>query len=133
MLTNDKIETRVRIIRRIYLTLTLLGSVFSLMSLSSADTPKDSIQFLVATLFYLVIYLGMKGKKSWLIPLVLIAAAFGLFRELLFMLHPADTIKDIIGKIAHLFMFVFFGYQLQFFSKSAVKQVFGSKGVVLFR
>ena len=136
MLTHDRIEVRVRIIRRVYLTLTILalvGVLFSLLNLSLINSTKDKIDSIVAALFYLVIYIGLEGKKSWIIPFVLIVSAFGLFQEFLFMLHPSGTTKDIIGKIVHLFMFAFFWYQLQFFSKSAVKKVFGSKGLVFFQ
>ena len=136
MLTHDTIEARVRIIRRVYLTLTILalvGVLFSLLNLSLINSTKDKIDSIVAALFYLVIYIGLEGKKSWIIPFVLIVSAFSLFREFLFMLDPSETTSDIIGKIVHLFMFAFFWYQLQFFSKSAVKKVFGSKGLVFFQ
>lgn len=136
MLTHDKIEVRVRIIRRVYLALTILalaGVLYSLLRLSATNSAKDKIEFLVTALFYLVIYIGLEGKKSWIIPFVLIVSAFGLFREFLSMLHPSETSKEIIGKIVHLFMFAFFWYQLQFFSKSTVKKFFGSKGLVFFQ
>lgn len=124
------------IVRRVYLTLTILalaGVLFSLLNLSLFNSTKDKIDSFVAAPFYLVIYIGLEGKKSWIIPFVLIVAAFGLFREFLFMLHPSEATKDITGKIVHLFMFAFFWYQLQFFSKSAVKIFFGSKGLVFFQ
>ena len=135
MLQNDKIEAVVIKIQRVYLSLTCLGfvlAVFVLSGLSGKYGLKDGFELTYTSFIYLALYFGLMRRKKWIIPLILLAAAFGLFRELIYILHPAESLSKIAGKAISVLLLLFYSYQMHFFSKTEVKKFFQSKGSFLF-
>ena len=122
-------------IQKLYLFLTCIGfvlTIFVYLAFSDKYGPKDGFRLAYASVIYLVIYFGLIRRKKWIIPLIQIFAALGFFWELIDFLQPAESISNIAGKVISLLLLLFYGYQINFFSKTEVKNFFRSKGSVLF-
>ena len=135
MLGSDKIETIVIKIQKIYLFLTCLGfilTVFVIFDLLSQYGTKEGIELTFASIIYFALYLGLAKRKKWIIPFVLFAAAIGFFRELIYILHPAESLSKIAEKVISVLILLFYGYQIHFFSKTEVKKFSRTKGSVIF-
>ena len=114
--------------------LLLIGFVallFKLGKVMSGDF-KGVAEIILYIIVYFTIYLGMRRKRKWLIPFILISSAFGILRTCLGILSPADNVETLLEKFFGVFFFLFFGYQLMFFSNQSVKNYFGVKGRVIF-
>lgn len=135
MLQNNKIEDIVTKIQKSYLFLACLGlvlSIFVFLEFFDKYIVKDGSKLVVAFVIYFFLYFGLMLKKQWIIPLIQISAAFGFFWGLLYFMQPAGTIDNFLGKIISVLFILFYGYQINFFSKTEVKDFFRSKGSVLF-
>jgi len=135
MLQIAKIDTIVSKIQKVYFILACLGfalAIFVYLGLFEKYGFKDGVKLTYATLIYFAIYFGLIRRKKWIIPLIQIFTALGLFWELIYFLQPVESIGNIVGKAISVLLIIFYGYQIHFFSKTEVKNFFRSKGSVLF-
>ncbi len=134
MFQEAKVESIVNKIRKIYFVLICLGvfGVLILLGVSDKYGHKDSLGVIITLIVYLMIYFGLRLRKKWVIPFVLISSAFGVLRTLLAILQPAEDIEAIIHKFMAVIMFLFYAYQLKFFSKREVRAFFRSEGIIFF-
>ena len=138
MLTNNKIDSIVNKIQGVYLFFVCFF-VFSVIwvvlgSLRKYDRiviNKSLEEFWMFPLD-LILFLGLKYRKKWVVPFVLLVSAFGVFRMLLFILSPVESWQFILAKIFGLLGILFYGYQLRFFTKPEVRKFFQSEGLVIF-
>ncbi len=130
----EKIERRMQIIRRIYAGLALLGGIaifFAMLGLPRQHPPIEALEGALTVFVYTFIYYGLKGKKSWVIPLLLIMAAFILTTSFLSILRPANSPSSFLGKIVDSAYVLFAAYQIYLFKRKEVRDLFGSKGKIL--
>ena len=133
-LNETEIEKKIFALRKIYFVLLLIGFVallFKLGKVMSGDFNGVG-EIILYFIIYCTIYLGMRRKKKWLIPFILISSSFGILRGCLGVLSPADNVEALLGKFLGVFFLLFFGYQLTFFSNQSVKNYFGVKGRIIF-
>ena len=138
MLPHNKIEAIVNKIQSVYLFFVcvdifffiweVLGSLRKFERIAVSRDPKDILMFSI----YLILYLGLRYRQKWVVPFALLISAFGVFRMLLFILSPIESLQFILAKIFGVLLIMFFGYQLLFFSKGEVRKYFQSEGTVLF-
>lgn len=82
--------------------------------------------FIFAILISGIFYIGLRNKKSWIIPLMLFLNAIGVVS---FFFIRTESVIEIIAKFFGVAINVFLIY---FFSRKEVKEYFNSKGFFLF-
>lgn len=135
ILTDDRIITIANRIRKVYFVLLCIGIINTINDLTgiSENVPKtETWQGVINTLLFVTIYFGLRSKRKWLIPLVLIASAWFLLSTLLSTFQPAVDIMGLVTKAVGMISVLFFAYQMHFFSKKEVKIYFGLEGTIFF-
>jgi len=129
---EDRIEKTVLRIQRVFLALAILGVISTLSSIFGQSSLREISEDFVFLIVLWVIYFGLRRRRSWIVPLVLITSAFSCIRVLIVIFQPADDIMMLLSKILGVLFFFFFAYQINFFCKPQVRLFFGAKGHVLF-
>lgn len=125
-----KITNRLKIV---FLVLTCLCIVLSIKDVSKLLRGDwESLSGLLGALIYFSIYLGLRMRKKWLTPLVLVISALGLLNMSLFILTPAQDELSVLMKVFGMMLAIFFAYLIYFFSRREVKMYFGTKESVFF-
>lgn len=139
--TNDrilKIAGRIRKVFYIFACMGILVMTFGLIELYEGKHP-HIVEDMIFTITFLFLYIGLKYRKKWFIPLVLISSTY-LFLNMVFhiILHihqpvsNVSTFGTLISKIFSMFLLIFSFYQMNFFSRPEVKIYFGSKNEIFF-
>jgi len=121
-----------------YLILLIFGILFIILRalgiqghFSIADTMNIAIGLII-----FAIYIGLKGRKKWLILLILVFSVFVIIKQIFVLINPlpvnitndeARNITLVILKSAHFLIIIFFLFQIKFFLKRDVKEIFGFK------
>jgi hypothetical protein len=137
-MTRTAIESVVQTIQKIYLVLVVMKVLFVLGVLAGLTPPLRSVgapgllQSLLITILYCFIYYGLRGRKKWVITLVLIFSALSIVPCIFDVLYPAENVKALLGKLIVLLYLSFCGYQIYFFRRPDVRERFGDRGVLVF-
>ncbi|MHB8881334.1 MAG: hypothetical protein ACYC69_07455 [Thermodesulfovibrionales bacterium] len=134
-LTDDRIATITKRIQKAYCVFICLGTldvIYNLSGFSENLTQGENLQGFINLFLYLLIYIGLRLKKKWLIPLVLIASAWLLVSTLLTTLQPAIDVPAFFAKVVGIMLVLFCAYQMHFFSRREVKAYFGTKETIVF-
>lgn len=117
--------------QRIYLFCAILVFPKALSTLIEGIS-EETTQAIFQVFLYSTTYYGLRRKKAWVIPLVLLPAAFSIFLMGVAILNPAENLQALLVKIASVAFVWFLIYQLWLFSKREVQLLFGFKGKVIF-
>lgn len=131
-IARDKIESIIRIIQKVYFVIALLPILFAPVALAKSSGIGHVVQDVLFAILYGCAYFGLRRRREWAIPLVLIVSAFGCFSGLIGLVQPAADIKALLGKIFFLLWFFFSAYQIAFFRRADVRALFGDKGTLIF-
>ena len=129
---EGRIEEIVLRIQKVYLALAILGVIATLSSIFGQSSLREISEDFVFLILLWIIYFGLRRRRSWIIPLVLIMSAYSCIRILFVIFQPADDIMMLLSKILGGLLFLFFAYQINFFRKPGVRLFFGAKGHELF-
>ncbi len=122
-------------IQKVYLLiifLVALGLVHNLLSESESSSPRECAQTATTLFVYFLIYIGLKLRKEWITPLVLISSAFLLLRTFLSGFEATNGIFGLISVVGRILFVLFSAYQIQFFSKREVRNFLGSRETIIF-
>lgn len=133
---KDGIESRLGILRKIYLSFSILGFsgiIYLLLGLSRKyglnALPKLSL-FLI---WNLIIYSGLKRKKVWVNPLIKFYAVMTVLTLVVARNNHYQNTGSLTGNwLINFSMALFCFYQLYFFSRKDVEQYMHDKGVTLY-
>jgi hypothetical protein len=129
---SDRAERMIRLLQWLHIALVVVLLLYAPVSLR--DDPSGAQALLgvaVAGLFGLI-YFGLRARREWVVPLVLVSAAFACLQATLVMLHPAGDAGVLATKVPAGLALWFFGYQLAFFSRPEVRTLFKHHGRVVF-
>jgi|LGVF01.1.fsa_nt_gb hypothetical protein len=129
---EDRIQRVVTRLRRVYLALAILGGLFTLSSIVGQSGIREILEGGLQLIIYAAAFIGLRRRRSWVVPLVLIISAFGCFVNFGSIMYPATDIGALVGKIFNGLLLFFFVYQIAFFVKREVRSFFGTRGQVLF-
>lgn len=133
-LKENEIEIRVATIRKIYLTLIVIGII--VLPIKWREFLSEDITKIGQIFFYFIvytsIYFGLKNKRNWVIMFILFVSALGFLLGCLYVFCPANTLAELAEKISGIFFLLFFGYQLIFFTGKNVRTYYGVKGRIIF-
>ena len=129
---NNILTRKVIIIKRIYFALFILWAIGTLYNFYAHSKIGEMLEGFICVILYIVIYLGLRYRKDWVIHLVLITSAFSCFWFGIRILIPSEDITALISKFLIVFLLFFFGYQILFFRKPEVRKFFGVKGKEIF-
>ena len=139
ILTDVKIIKITSILQKVYFVLIcflifgfFLDAIRTISGLSEGLHREKSHQGIITILLYLAIYIGLRRRNKWLIPLVIYLSTWFSLSMLLYTLKPAVDVTGLVEKIVGFIMIMFCIYQIHFFSKHEVKAHYGSKGKILF-
>lgn len=90
-----------------------------------------SLTALLNLAIYWVIYFGLRHRKEWVITLVLISSALNCIFCFFHIMQPAEDVKTLIGKVFGLLLLLFFAYNIVFFRRSQVREVFADKDTLV--
>ena len=127
-----KIESTVRTTQRVYLAIALAQTSGSLAELVSRGIVYSFFQELIQAAIYLVLYFGLRYRMTEMIPLVLIVSMSHCVGIFVLGLRPAQSIRELIIKIAALAFSNFFAYQVVFFRRADVRALFKDKGTLIY-
>lgn len=126
------LKTAVRRIQRAYVVLGMLAIVSAIVTLFDEPGLRDILEAVIFLLVYGTVYLGLRRRKDWVIPLVLIFSAGSSLWQAVAILSPAEDVEAVLAKLFSGLLLMFFVYQFLFFSRQEVRLFFGSKGRILF-
>jgi hypothetical protein len=136
---DEIIDARINSLKKIYLVITVisvLAIVYLIAGISKKHGIDESPKFLIGVAIYCSIYYGLKKKRKWVVPFVLIYSAFALLR---YFSNPFTstsgnywTFQKLILLFFHFAIALFYVYQIYFFSKKEVRESFGIKGFLIF-
>ena len=139
--TNDKVipanrvNTLINRIQKVYLfimVIVVLDLIYNLLSDSQTVSLRERLQGVLILFTYLSIYIGLKLRKKWVIPLILISSAFLLLSTFISGFEPANDIFGLISKVTAVILVVFCAYQIHFFSKREVRDFLGTRETIIF-
>ncbi len=90
------------------------------------------IDGIVTVILFSFLYIGLRFRKKWFIPLVLIVSTITLINMILIILVPAAGTYELFLKIFAMIIFTYSFYQMYFFSRREVKKCFDLKDKYLF-
>jgi|SRR3990172_10851210 len=134
-LTSDRIITVTRRIQKVYFALVCIGiidTIYTLSGISETFSLRESIQGVINLLIYFFVYIGLRFRKTWVIPLVLISSAWLVVSTFLYTFQLTVDILGLLSKFLGIILVLFYSYQLHFFSKREVRAFFGTKGTIFF-
>jgi hypothetical protein len=129
---SNRAQRMIRLLQRLHIALVVLLLLYAPMSLP--DDPSGAQALLgvaIAGLFGLI-YFGLRTRREWVVPLVLVSAAFACLQATFVMLRPAGDAGVLATKVPAGLALWFFGYQLAFFSRPEVRALFKHHGRVVF-
>jgi hypothetical protein len=133
--SEEKIHNLLRRVQKVYLLLLFLVGLFTLPLLTSIidgpPIPEKELESLLQFVLYLMIYLGLRSKKSWVIPFILLTSAFSSLLFFLQFLAPATDLKSLMVKVVAALLSLFFVYQMIIFSRKEVRSHFGSSKQII--
>ena len=138
LLLEEKIRSKISIIRKIYFILPILYLIYFvsgiLMGYFPDVNPKPNfIETICGIAFFGLIYFGLRFKSEWVIPAILYNSSISIVFVLINFGKPAGDLLSYFMRAGFdaLAVFFFF-YQIKMFTKRAVISYFGGKGKVLF-
>ncbi len=134
VLTDEQIERRAHTIRIVYGWLAWLGGIGTFLTLIGLSGGRPRIQALEDVLsvwVYSFAYYGLKGRKGWIVPLLLVGSALILIHGLILILEPAIDMVSFLHKIGNCVFVLFCAYQLYLFEKREVRQFFSTEGRIV--
>ena len=127
-LNADQIAKKLRIVQNVYLTLTWmwgLTAIYGMFGLSKKNGVLMALQAILVAMTCFFAYYGLKTRKNWVLPLLLIAASFILVNSLANILTPASDLKALLYKSFHVIFVSFSVYQIHLLSKQEVRGFLG--------
>jgi len=134
-LTDDRITTITNRFQKVYIVFMCIGTfviIYKLSGISKKFPRLDSLQEIINLLLYTVLYIGLRLKTKWLIPLILISSVWWLLSTFLRGFQPAVDIIGLLAKTVGIMFVLFCAYQMYFFSRREVKSYFGTKETIFF-
>lgn len=131
-LQTGRIEKLVVRIQRIYIALVILVCLGTLLKYFRYSSIQGYFEHVLLAFWFALAYFGLKQKKEWVIPLILVFSALSSFAEIVNFLSPALNIKMLFDKILDGLLLFFFAYQIMFFSKREVRLFFGDKSHIFY-
>jgi len=121
-----KQEKTVSIIKNVFLTLAVLTGIAVALKMREMTSPSAAV-VLLRFAGYLSVYIGLKGKRHWAVPLVVTVSAL----EIVFYfttiwslgIDPAALPGMAVGAL----FTAFFGYLIFFFRREDVRTLFQKK------
>jgi hypothetical protein len=132
-MTDDriiKITTRLKIVFLLLICMCMIVVTGSLSGIWGGH--KEIPEAITSFLIFLFIYIGLRYRKKWLIPLAMISSALLLISACSVIFEPVNDVAGIWGKIICMMFALFCGYQIHFFSKREVKAYFDTKDNIFF-
>ena len=120
------------IVQRIYLFLIIILLLSILATLLESMNNPEAWEVVIQIIIYSVIYWGLRNRKSWVVPLIIIASVLSLILTFIGLVSPAENFQDLLGKIYSVAFISFLIYQLWLFQKREVKSLFGYIGLPVF-
>jgi hypothetical protein len=134
VMTIEKANAVINRIQKAYLVLACLTAFAVIFKISGgaagsiAAVPAAGLAFIV----YFTAYMGLRRRKIWALPFILILAASSLLISFLSSLETAQDAGSLLSKGGDIVIFIFSAYQIHFFSKKEVKVQFNAKGTIIF-
>jgi hypothetical protein len=110
----------------------IVASLHYLSKLSDGLHFWDGLESIIVLIVFVVLYIGIKLKKKWFIPLVLFSSAWFLVSTGFHIFQPVADVNGLILKIVRMMFFIFFLYQIYFLTRREVKAYFGVEETVFF-
>lgn len=134
---DDKVSSKINSFKRVYLFFTIIYAIYVgvlLFKLSGNYATGKLPQVIIGFVLFYSVYYGLKRKRKWVIPIVLVLPAFGLINYLIATHTPPSKFPslNIISVVEDFAMGLFCAYQIYFFSRKEVRKVFGVRGQILF-
>ena len=129
---QGEIQKSISWIQKIYLTLLIIFFLRTLAILWKEPIYKETYDDLISMFVFGTAYYGPLRKRSWVIPLILIASAYSIFWRFVDLLQPANDFSMLISKFLGVLLIFFFAYQIIFFRKNEVNLYFGARGRLIF-
>jgi hypothetical protein len=133
--TDDRIleiTNRIKKVFIFFICIGILNAIYHLLKLSEGLPQRKSPEEIINLFVFLFLYIGLRLRKNWFIPLVLISSAWLLLTTGLHILQPVADVFGLFAKIFSMVFFMFYAYQMYFFSRREVKAYFCAKETIFF-
>lgn len=125
-----KITNRLKIV---FFVFTCIGIIITIKNLSNfLEGDMANLEGMINTLIFLFIYIGLRLRKGWLIPLIVIYSALSLIGFFVTIFQPTQDVIGILIKVGFMMLIIFYIYLMYFFSRREVKAYFSAKETIIF-
>jgi hypothetical protein len=131
----ERINTITNRIQKVYILFICTGTIgviSDVFGISGTSSQRETIEGAINLFLYFFVYIGLRLRKKWVIPLVLISSAFWLVSTFLSTFQQAVDILALLSKFGGIMLVLFCAYQIRFFSKPEVREFFGTKETIFF-
>jgi hypothetical protein len=129
---SDRAEKVVRRLQWLHIALVVGLLLYAPASLRDDSSGAQALLSVAVAGLFGLIYFGLRARREWVVPLVLVSAAFACLQAAIVILHPAGEAGVLVTKVPAGLALWFFGYQLAFFSRPEVRALFKHHGRVVF-
>jgi len=123
--------TRIRIVYIVLIIMSVLIIPSSFLMFGRIDISFFALAGIMI-IAYSLVYYGLLKKKAWTVNLVLFVSAFGILQGLTNTFVPVEKISDVVIKAINIVLMMFYIYQVLFFRKQEVAQLFKTGNVDVF-
>jgi hypothetical protein len=131
-IAKAKIDLVVQRIQKVYLAIVVLALFGLLAGLIKSSDFVRALWEASFCLLYGLVYFGLRRRREWAIPLVLIMSAYSCIGIFFDLMYPAADLKGLFIKAFSVLCFTFFAYQIVFFSRRDVRRLFRDRGTWVF-
>ncbi len=125
----ERVERLVRRFRMLYAVLTIVSCLGVLSALADDSS---SLVMLGPLLVCASIYLGLRLRRDWVVPLALFVSAGLCLTLFLTIVRPAADAPALGTKLLAGGALLFFAYQFRFFRRPEVRKLFEYRGDLVF-
>ena len=130
----ERVNVICKRIQKFYLLLMCLG-IISLVSripdIKDSILRRDWLESAITLIVFICIYIGLRTRAKWIVPLILLFSAYGLFSAYINGIQPAENVTDLVHKCVEVLYIIFYTYQFIFFTKKEVKLFFNVRGTII--
>ena len=130
----EKVTIICRRIQKFYLILlcfVIIDLVSRIPDIKNSVISQNWLEHAITLSTTTCIYIGLKTRAKWTVPLILFISAYGLFKAYLIGIQPTEGVMDLVYKCIAVLLVIFSTYQLIFFTKKEVKLFFNVRGTIV--
>jgi len=78
--------------------LAIIGNLSRISDFNQVRSWQDKLEGVIVLIIFICIYIGLRLRSKWVVPLILFSSAFGLLSSYVHGTQPASSVLDLVSK-----------------------------------